>query len=150
LYGVYIIGKPRGLIWLSQAFHGLAYVFFMIAGAMYVDRVSKPDILSTMQSILFAVTTGLGPFICTYLAGAVMDVYNIDGKFQWRKIWAVPAVITLAGILALGFFENPPPGMKWQSPGTVPTVQQSKAAMLEVSLPEVQLPLQDEGEFHRY
>jgi len=116
LYGVYIVGKPRWLIWLSQAFHGLAYVFFMIAGQMYVDRVSKPEIVSTMQSILFAVTTGLGPFICTYLAGAVMDIYTVNGKFQWRRIWAVPAAITLAGILALCTFQNPPPDVKLPPP----------------------------------
>jgi MFS family permease len=110
LYGVYILGKPRWLIWLCQGLHGLAFVFFMIAGQKYVDHVSPSAIASTMQSILFAVTTGLGPFICTYLAGAVMDINTVAGKFQWRKIWLVPTGITLAGILALTTFQNPPDG----------------------------------------
>lgn len=108
MYAIYMIGKPNWAILGSQALHGLAYVFFMIVGQVYVSKVSTPEIESTMQSVLFALTTGLGPFVCTSLAGAVMDHNNVAGKFEWRKIWAVPAAITAAGFVAMILFQNPP------------------------------------------
>jgi MFS family permease len=108
MYVIYMIGKPFWAILGSQGLHGIAYVLFMIVGQIYVDAVSPPNIRSTMQSVLFALTTGLGPFVCTYLAGSVMDHYSKGGKFQWRKIWAVPAAITFAGLLAMTLFHNPP------------------------------------------
>ena len=36
-----------------------------------------------------------------------MDRFSEAGKFQWRKIWLVPAAIMLAGVLALaGLFDD--------------------------------------------
>ena len=54
-----------------------------------------------MQALIFAATTGVGLFLGSQLAGIVMDRYSADGKFQWRKIWAVPLAIMLAGTIAL-------------------------------------------------
>jgi MFS family permease len=39
MYLVYVGTKPRWLIVLSQTFHGLAYVFFMIVGQIFAGRV---------------------------------------------------------------------------------------------------------------
>jgi hypothetical protein len=54
-----------------------------------------------MQGLIFAATTGVGLFLGTQLAGAVMDRFSVAGKFQWQKIWMVPLGIVLAGTLVL-------------------------------------------------
>ena len=61
-----------------------------------------------MQALIFAATTGLGLFMGTQFAGIVMDKNSVEGKFQWSKIWSVPCVITLLGVLVLAaVFQNP-------------------------------------------
>jgi nucleoside transporter len=101
LYVIYILGRPKALIVISQALHGLAYVMFMIVGQIYAATVAPEAIRSSMQALIFAVTTGVGLFLGSQLAGAVMDRFSADGKFQWQKIWAVPLVIMLAGTIVL-------------------------------------------------
>jgi MFS family permease len=109
LYFLYTLGKPRWLMIVGQPLHGLAYVFFVIVGQVFVNAVSPPEILSSMQALIFVATTGVGLFLGTQFAGFVMDANSKDGKFQWPKVWIVPAVIVLAGVLVLvTLFQNPP------------------------------------------
>ena len=101
LYLVYVISKPRALIVLSQSLHGLAYVLFIIAGQIFANVASPPEIRSSVQALVFAATTGVGLFLGTQFAGIVMDVFKREDKFNWRAIFTVPAVIMLASIVAL-------------------------------------------------
>jgi nucleoside transporter len=101
LYLVYVISKPRALIVLSQSLHGLAYVLFIIAGQIFANVASPPEIRSSVQALVFAATTGVGLFLGTQFAGIVMDVFKQEDKFNWRAIFTVPAVIMLASIVAL-------------------------------------------------
>ena len=101
LYVIYVLGRPKELIIGSQVLHGLAYVMFMIVGQVYAATVAPEAIRSSMQALIFAATTGVGLFLGSQLAGAVMDQFSAEGKFQWRKIWAVPLVIMLAGTIVL-------------------------------------------------
>jgi nucleoside transporter len=101
LYLVYVISKPRALIVLSQSLHGLAYVLFIIAGQIFANAASPPEIRSSVQALVFAATTGVGLFLGTQFAGIMMDVFKQEGKFNWRAIFTVPAVIMLASIVAL-------------------------------------------------
>ena len=96
MYFIYAAGKPRWLMIASQPLHGLAYVFFIIAGQIYADAVAPANIRGSVQALVFAATTGVGMFFGTQAAGAVMDWFSAQGKFQWRKIWLVPAAIALA------------------------------------------------------
>lgn len=112
MYAVYVATKPRWLIVVSQSAHGVAYVLFIIAGQMFAAEptVSPPEILSTVQALVFAATMGVGLFCGTQLAGVVMDTFAVDGKFQWQKIWLVPFTVVLVGMLALAtVFRDPPP-----------------------------------------
>jgi MFS family permease len=126
LYLAYIAGRPQWLIVVSQPLHGFAYVFFMIVGQVVTNEVSADEIISSMQALIFAATTGVGLFAGTNFAGAVMDSSSRDGKFQWPKIWAVPALVTLTGVVVLLFaFSEPPkkadppakPAVSWNTPG---------------------------------
>jgi len=104
LYIVYINGKPRWLIVGSQSFHGLAYVLFVIVGQIFAESVSKPEIIASVQSLLFAATTGVGLFLGTQFAGLIMDKFRKEEKFQWRQIFMVPGAIALVSILVLLLF----------------------------------------------
>ena len=108
LYIVYVNGKPRWLIVCSQAFHGLAYVLFVIVGQifadMFADSIEKSEIKASVQSLLFAATTGVGLFLGTQFAGFIMDKFRKEEKFQWRQIFMVPGAIAFVSILVLIIF----------------------------------------------
>ena len=104
LYIVYIKEKPRWLIVVCQSFHGMAYVLFVIVGQIFANLQATEDIQSSTQAMLFAATTGIGLFLGTQFAGFIMDMYRKEGKFQWRKIFFVPAAIALGCILVFILF----------------------------------------------
>ena len=105
--------QTAGLLIVAQPLHGLAYVFFMIVGQIFAESVAPEAIRSSMQALIFAATTGVGLFFGTQFAGIVMDKNSVDGKFQWSKVWIVPCVITLVGVLVLAaLFQNPPAEQK--------------------------------------
>ena len=97
LYGVYVVFQKPAVIVISQGLHGLAYVFFINVGWMFVDSVAPKAIQSSAQSLIYLATNGVGLFLGTQLAGVVMDKFSAGGKFQWSKIFAVPLLITLVG-----------------------------------------------------
>jgi nucleoside transporter len=101
LYAAYVIGRPRSIIVGAQALHGLAYVLFMIVGQVFANQVAPEAIRSSMQALVFAATVGIGLFFGSHLAGMVLDRFNLEGKFQWTKIWMVPLTIMIAGTLLL-------------------------------------------------
>jgi MFS family permease len=114
LYLTYIATKQPLWIVVSQAFHGLAYVLFMIGGQIFVSTMAPKEINASAQSLIFIATTGIGLFLGTQLAGIVMDKNAIGGKFQWSKIWAVPLGITLAGAIVLAVVFKVPAASDFQ------------------------------------
>ena len=104
LYIVYIKEKPRWLIVVSQSFHGLAYVLFVIVGQIFADRAASDETRASVQSLLFAATTGVGLFLGTQFAGFIMDKFRKEEKFQWRQIFMVPGAIAFVSILIFILF----------------------------------------------
>jgi MFS family permease len=104
LYILYILPRPRIVIVLSQAFHGLAYVFFIIAGQTYAGAVAPEGTAGSMQALIFTAQSGLGLFLGTQLAGVVMDMCRSGEKFRWRLIWLVPGLIMAGCVAALVLF----------------------------------------------
>lgn len=109
MYVIYVGTKPRWLIVAAQSLHGLAYVLFIIVGQIFANAVAPPEIRGSVQALIFAATVGVGLFLGTQLAGIVMDRFAVEGKFQWRKVWLVPCLIMLAGVLALALALREPP-----------------------------------------
>jgi len=104
LYLAYIKQKPRWIIVACQPFHGLAYVLFVIVGQRFANDLASDEIRGSMQSLLFAATTGVGLFCGTQFAGFIMDKFRKEEKFQWRQIFMVPGAIALVSILVFIFF----------------------------------------------
>jgi MFS family permease len=110
LFLTYVVSQHARWIVLIQAFHGLAYVFFMIGGQIFVGAMAPPEISSSAQSLISIATIGIGLFLGTQLAGIVMERNSVGGKFQWSKIWMVPLGITFAGAVVLAvLFKVPDP-----------------------------------------
>ena len=110
MYMIYIATKPRWLIIISQSLHGLAYVLFIIGGLIFAEVVAPEGVRSSMQSLVFAATTGIGMFLGTQLASITMDRFRKEEKFYWRSIFLVPCVIMTACVLAFILFFTVPKG----------------------------------------
>lgn len=104
LYIAYIKQQPRWIIVACQPLHGLAYVLFVIVGQLFANTLATDEIRGSMQSLLFAATTGVGLFAGTQFAGVIMDKFRKDEKFQWRSIFIVPCVIAFCAILVFVIF----------------------------------------------
>ncbi|MBN2023088.1 MAG: MFS transporter [Pirellulales bacterium] len=124
LFAVYTFVKIPGVVVLAQPLHGLAYVFFIIAGQMFINEVADPAIVASAQSLIILVTTGIGLFLGTQLAGVVMDWSSVGGKFQWSKVFIVPALCTLVGVIALAVGVTDPPK---KAPAVNPPAVQQEA-----------------------
>ncbi len=101
MYVFYTMKAPKEVVAAVQVFHGLAYVFFIIAGQIYVNTVAKPEIVSSAQGLIILATSGIGMFLGAQVAGVVMDRACVGGKFTWKKIFLVPLLCTAAGVLVL-------------------------------------------------
>lgn len=101
LYVVYVARLPKQAIVVCQAFHGLAYVFFMIAGQMYAYNMAPEGSGGSAQALIFWATNAVGLFFGTQVAGFAMDRFSTDGKVNWSKVFMVPLLVTIAGVLAL-------------------------------------------------
>ena len=101
MYLLYSVERPRWLVISSQSLHGLAYVFFILGGQVYVNKVAPETIRSSAQALLLVITIGFGLFVGTQFTGVVMDHFKKDGKFQWRPIFLVPCALTALGAIAI-------------------------------------------------
>jgi predicted MFS family arabinose efflux permease len=104
MYLGYTAGRPKELVIGSQALHGLAYVFFIIGGQIYVDSVAPANIKSSAQALLFVVTIGFGLFLGTQFTGTVMDKFSKEGRFQWQSIFLVPCALLLICTIVFAVF----------------------------------------------
>jgi MFS family permease len=123
LYVVYVNPKPPrwGLV-ATQGFHGLAYVFFIIAGQLFADAVAPEGTGASVQALVITAQSGIGLFLGTQLAGVVMDRSTVEGRFQWRRIFPVPLGVMAVCLLALGLLFWPPASNKSQGTAS-PSVQ---------------------------
>jgi MFS family permease len=71
---------------------------------MYTERKAGETIKNSAQGLFTFATYGLGMFIGTAVAGLVGNHYTVNGEFQWRSIWYVPAGIAIFVLLYFVLF----------------------------------------------
>jgi NHS family xanthosine MFS transporter len=89
-FGLFAFGDPGPGLWmlvLSMIVYGMAFDFFNISGAMFVNLEADPRIRASAQGLFMIMTNGLGAFFGTMLAGAVVDHYTVGGVRDWQSIW---------------------------------------------------------------
>lgn len=105
-FGLFGAGNPGPGVWmfiLSCIVYGVAFDFFNISGALFVDKNTDEGIRSSAQGLFMLMTNGLGATLGTVVAGRVVnhyvyslpaaDVANVIGG--WRTSWYVFAAYAL-------------------------------------------------------
>lgn len=89
-FGLFAIGDPGPGLWmlvLSMIIYGMAFDFFNISGALFVDREAEPTIRASAQGLFMVMTNGLGAFFGSMAAGMVVDHFTVGGVKDWPSIW---------------------------------------------------------------
>ena len=93
---------------LSCLVYGVAFDFFNVSGAMFVDNECDPKVKASAQGLFMLMTNGLGATIGTLAAGKVIDSFChwTDQGFlvgDWRSAWLVFAGFALVVAVAFMF-----------------------------------------------
>lgn len=102
-FGLFGTGDPGVGVWmfiLSCIVYGVAFDFFNISGALFVDQNTTSEIRSSAQGLFMIMTNGLGASIGTIAAQEVVNhfVYNVPQEQQiegWRTSWFIFAAYAL-------------------------------------------------------
>ena len=115
LFGVGNPGMPGVLAFvLSCIVYGVAFDFFNISGALYVDQQTDESIRSSAQGLFMIMTNGIGATIGTLSAQQVVNKFvtsQADTAAQmagWSTSWYIFAGYALiVAILFMFIFKNP-------------------------------------------
>lgn len=104
------LGNPGSGLWLlivSMIAYGVAFNYFNIAGAMYVDRITDTGIKGFGQGVLMLMSNGVGATLGMFIAGDVVNYFchweimttaNGQGRFfmgDWSTVWWIFAGYSL-------------------------------------------------------
>ncbi|MBR5087766.1 MAG: MFS transporter [Muribaculaceae bacterium] len=108
-FGFFGLGNPAmpGVILfvLSCIVYGVAFDFFNVSGAMFVDNECDPNVKASAQGLFMLMTNGLGATIGTLAAGEVINKFcswNESGFLvgDWQTPWFIFAGFALAVAVA--------------------------------------------------
>ena len=97
-FGFFGGGDPGPGVWmfiLSCVVYGVAFDFFNISGALYVDQNTDKNIRSSAQGLFMIMTNGLGATIGTLSAEQIVNhfVFSQEGALLqlegWRTSWFI-------------------------------------------------------------
>lgn len=77
-FGFFAVGNPGSGVWLfllSMIVYGVAFDFFNISGSLFINQETDESIRSSAQGLFMMMTNGLGAFIGTLVAQAVINHY---------------------------------------------------------------------------
>lgn len=101
-FGCFGLGNPGNGLWLfiiSMIVYGVAFDFFNVSGALYIEKEADKSIQASAQGLFMLMTNGLGATIGTLSAGAVVKHFcHEEGKFlvgDWASTWYIFAAFAL-------------------------------------------------------
>lgn len=116
-FGFFGIGGPTMpsviLLICSMIIYGVAFDFFNVSGALYVEKETSADIQASAQGLFMLMTNGVGATLGMLAAGAIVNnfcSYNEEGYMvgDWPTVWLIFAgYALLVGILFIFAFRNP-------------------------------------------
>ena len=111
-FGLLGAGDTGSGIWmfiLSMIVYGVAFDFFNISGALYVDMRTTEKFQSSAQGLFMLMTNGIGATIGTLSAQAVMNHFVYQAaQPNWSTPWYIFASFALVvAILFAIFFKKP-------------------------------------------
>ena len=110
-FGFFGLGNPAmpGVILfiLSCIVYGVAFDFFNVSGAMFVDQECSPSVKASAQGLFMLMTNGLGATIGTLAAGEIVNHFCTweNGYLvgSWQTCWFIFAGFALAVGVAFAF-----------------------------------------------
>lgn len=109
-------GMPGVLLFiLSMIVYGVAFDFFNVSGALFIEKETDKSIQASAQGLFMLMTNGLGATIGTLAAGAVIDHYcHWEGDYligDWTTAWYIFAgfalIVGVAFMLLFKYRHNP-------------------------------------------
>lgn len=92
-----------GLAIFIIALHGVCTDFFLSAGFMYVDSVTRLEARAQAQALFLLVALGVGNAIGAFIAGEMFNTFVSTSTevSAWNPLWYVSAILTGISALAL-------------------------------------------------
>ena len=114
-FGFFGVGNPAMpgvvLFILSCIVYGVAFDFFNVSGAMFVDQECDSSVKASAQGLFMLMTNGIGATIGTLAAGEVVNHFCTwtDGYLQgdWRTCWFIFASFALVVGISFALIFNP-------------------------------------------
>ncbi len=114
-FGLFGLGNPAmpGVILfiLSCIVYGVAFDFFNVSGAMFVDQECSPSVKASAQGLFMLMTNGIGATIGTLAAGEVVNYFcSWENNFlvgDWQSCWFIFAGFALVVAVAFAIVFNP-------------------------------------------
>jgi nucleoside transporter len=102
-------GPSVWMFYLAIILHGVCFDFFFVTGQLYTDQEAPPQLRSTAQGFITAMTYGFGMFIGSFLSGYVLDYFSTAGADgtvvrDWTSFWLTSASMSFAIMLLVLFF----------------------------------------------
>ncbi len=84
-------------VFLSCVVYGMAFDFFNISGALFVDQTTNQSIRNSAQGVFVMMTNGFGAVIGNISAGYAIKMFFTDssGNYIWQSIWFAFAIYAL-------------------------------------------------------
>ena len=100
------------LIIASCIIYGMAFDFFNISGALYVEENTTPEIQSSAQGVFMLMTNGIGAILGNIIAGQVIVTWFEDPvtlEKDWPGIWMAFAgyALVITVLFAIVFKDTP-------------------------------------------
>ena len=111
------LGNPGSGVWLfllSMIVYGVAFDFFNISGSLFINQETDDSIRSSAQGLFMMMTNGLGAFIGTLVAQAVINHYvftpqslgasGTEVVAGWQTSWYIFAAYALVVAILFAIF----------------------------------------------
>lgn len=110
-FGFFGIGNPGSGVWLlilSMIVYGVAFDFFNVSGALFVEQETDNHIKASAQGLFMLMTNGVGASIGMILAGGVINHFvqptEVNGTTYMLGDWESPWLIFAGYALVVAIF----------------------------------------------
>lgn len=111
-FGLFGIGDPGNGVWmfvLSMIVYGVAFDFFNVSGALFVEKETDKTIQASAQGLFMLMTNGIGASVGTLAAGKVVEhfcFWNSEGYLvgNWEAVWTIFASYALIVAVLFAIF----------------------------------------------
>ncbi len=111
-FGFFAYGGPEFpsvlLLIGSMIVYGVAFDFFNVSGALFVEQQTEPRIQASAQGLFMLMTNGIGATLGMLAAGAIVNLYcqYTDSGLMlgnWTTVWTIFSAYSLAVLVAFMF-----------------------------------------------